>query len=87
MVNTDNSQPLVSTAALMSTSITAQTLGGALAVIYLAYHHIPEPANGISAQMLEDAFTLVFSTAISLSAMIGHVLIALLTRTYLTSKT
>lgn len=76
-------QPLVSAGSLMATSATAQVLGGAMAVVWLAFNHIQQPANGITAQELEDALTLLFSTFVSLTAMIGHFAIALLAKKYL----
>jgi len=76
-------QPLVNAGSLMATSISAQTVGGAMAVVFLAYHHIPDLQNGMSPQMLEDAFTLLFSTGISIFAMLCHLIIALVMKKYL----
>jgi hypothetical protein len=60
--------------ALIATSVTAQAFGAACAVVFLAYHHIPE-GNGVDSKMLEDALTVIFSTASSVLAMIGHYLV------------
>jgi hypothetical protein len=76
------------TGALMATSVSGQAAGAALAVIWLAYHPIgASPANGITSQSLEDALTVIFSMAVSMLFMVGHIVISLLTQKYLTPKT
>ena len=73
--------------ALIATSITAQTLGGSATVVWLAFHHIDVPANGVSAQSLEDALTLLFATGFSVLAILGHLVVAFFVQKYLTPKT
>ena len=62
--------------ALMGTSVSGQAVGAACAVVWLAYHHLPDTANGVSPAALEDALTCIFSTGVSMFFMISHLILA-----------
>ena len=80
---TDNSPSL---GALAATSISGQALGGALAVVYMAYH--PLAASGaVPSQSVEDALTIIFSTGTSVIAMIAHLVGVFLWQKFTTPKT
>jgi hypothetical protein len=71
--------------ALAATSISGQALGGALAVVYMAYHPLAGNADA-SSQSVEDALTVIFSTITSVTAMLCHIIGVVLWQKYMTPK-
>jgi hypothetical protein len=69
--------PLPSAGGIATSSLTGQAIGGALAVIYLAFHPVISPANNVTPQDLQDALTIVFTMGASGLFMMGHVMISL----------
>ena len=69
--------------ALIATSTTSQVLGAAFAVVWLAYHHLPDNGTGVDTKTLENAITVIFSTGCSLAGMIAHWIVV----RFLTPKT
>jgi hypothetical protein len=70
---------------IVATAITAQALGGALAVVWMAFHKVV-PANGIDETTLTAAVTVIFSTICSVLASFCHVLIQAFMRKYLSNQ-
>lgn len=60
---------------IMATGVTAQVLGGAVAVVFVYYFHQANPTSAPPPEAIEQALGTIFSTVISTAAMIGHILL------------
>lgn len=59
--------------AVIATGVTAQVLGGAIAVVFVYYFH--QGGDPAPPEAVEQALGTIFSTAVSTTAMIGHLVL------------
>lgn len=70
-----------SLAPIIATGITAQALGGAMAIVFVYFFHAAHPNVTPPPEAVEQAIGYIFSTVVSAGAMIGHLVL----RKYLAS--
>lgn len=61
--------------AVIATGITAQALGGAMAIVFIYFFHASHPNESPPPEAVEQAIGYIFSTVVSTAAMVVHLVL------------